>query len=148
MSDINGWTQTLSGMPAVGASAERKKTMSMRDIELFTEITGDRNPLHYDEALARESMFGGLIVQGGVTSGMLNAIVAEDLPGPGSVFLGMELKFSKAVFVGDTVTGRVEVKTVREDKPICTIAVSVTNQKGDVCLSGTATTYTTPLKRD
>jgi acyl dehydratase len=148
MSNANGWTRTLRGMPAVAASAERQKTMSMRDIELFTEITGDRNPLHYDEALARESMFGGLIVQGGVTSGMLNALVAEDLPGPGTVFLGMELKFSKAVFVGDTVTGRVEVTTVREDKPICTLAVSVTNQNGEVCLSGTATTYTTPLKRD
>jgi acyl dehydratase len=146
MSTTNGWTRTLAGMPAPGASAERQKTMTLRDIELFTEITGDRNPLHYDEALAKTSPFGGLIVQGGVTSGMLNAIVAEDLPGPGSVFLGMELKFSKGVLVGDTVTGKVVVKTVREDKPICTIEVSVTNQHGDVCLSGTATTFTTPLK--
>lgn len=146
MSEINVWARTLQGMPRAEATAERRKTMSMRDIELFTEITGDRNPLHYDEALVRKSIFGGLIVQGGVTSGLLNAIVAEDLPGPGSVFLGMELKFSKAVFVGDTVTARVVVKTVREDKPICTIEVGVTNQNGDVCLSGTATTYTTPLK--
>jgi len=146
MSGNNGWSRTLRGMPAAGASAERRKTMSMRDIELFTEITGDRNPLHYDEALAKQSAFGGLIVQGGVTSGMLNAIVAEDLPGPGTVFLGMELKFSRGVLVGDTVTGRVEVKTVREDKPICTVEVAVTNQKGEVCLNGTATTYTMPLK--
>jgi acyl dehydratase len=146
MSDINGWTRTLKGMPTPGATAEHTKTMSMRDIELFTEITGDRNPLHYDEALAKASPFGGLIVQGGVTSGILNAIVAEELPGPGSVFLGMELKFSKGVLVGDTVTGKVTVKTVREDKPICTIEVSVTNQHGDVCLSGTATTFTTQLK--
>jgi acyl dehydratase len=146
MSEKNGWTRTLGGMPVAGASAEHSKTMTMRDIELFTEITGDRNPLHYDEALAKASPFGGLIVQGGVTSGILNAIVAEKLPGPGSVFLGMELKFSKGVLVGDTVTGKVTVKTVREDKPICTIEVSVTNQHGDVCLSGTATTFTTPLK--
>ena len=135
-------------MPKVGAVAERNKTMSTRDIELFTEMTGDRNPLHYDQALARSSIFGGLIVQGGVTSGILNALVAEDVPGPGTVFLGMELKFSKAVHVGDTIKGRVEVKTVRADKPICTIEVSVINQNGDVCLSGTATTYTTPLKQD
>ena len=135
-------------MPKVGAVAERNKTMSTRDIELFTEITGDRNPLHYDQALARSSVFGGLIVQGGVTSGILNALVAEDVPGPGTVFLGMELKFPKAVYVGDTIKGRVEVKTVRADKPICTIEVNVTNQNGDVCLSGTATTYTTPLKQD
>lgn len=145
MSGIGGWSKSMRGMPQVGAHAERNKTMGLRDIELFTEMTGDRNPLHYDEELARKSMFSGLIVQGGVTTGLLNAIVAEDLPGPGSVFLGMELKFSKAVYVGDTATARVEVKSVREDKPICTLEVSVTNQHGDVCLSGTATTYTTPL---
>jgi acyl dehydratase len=136
MSQINGWSKALRGMPQVGTNTKRKKTVSMRDVELFTEITGDRNPLHYDETLARESTFGGLIVQGGVTSGILNAIVAEDIPGPGTVFLGMELKFSKAVYVGDTITGRVEVKSVREDKPICTLEVSVTNQHGDLCLSG------------
>jgi acyl dehydratase len=133
-------------MPAAGASAERSRTVGKHEIELFTEITGDRNPLHYDEAAAKASLFGGLIVQGGVTSGILNAVVAEDLPGPGTVFLGTELKFVKAVYVGDTITGRVEVTKVREDKPICNLAVWVRNQKGEVCLSGTATTYTAPLR--
>jgi acyl dehydratase len=146
MAAQNGWAGTLHGMPSSGQVATRSKTTSMRDVELFTEITGDRNPLHYDEALARASPFGGLIVQGGITSGMLNALVAEDLPGPGTVFLGMDLKFVKAVYVGDTITGRVELTSVREDKPICTMAVKVTNQKGELCLSGVATTYTTPLK--
>ena len=141
----NGWIGTIKGMPKVGASAERSRTVGKREIGLFTEITGDRNPLHYDEEVAAKSLFGGLIVQGGVTSGILNAIVAEDLPGPGTVFLGTELKFVKAVYVGDTITGKVEVATVREDKPICTISVSVRNQKGETCLSGTATTYTAPL---
>ena len=144
--ETNGWGATIKGMPATGASAERSKAVGMREIELFTEITGDRNPLHYDEEAARKSLFGGLIVQGGVTSGILNAIVAEDLPGPGTVFLGTELKFVKAVYVGDTITGRVEVTKVREDKPICTLVVSVRNQKNEICLSGTATTYTAPLK--
>ena len=147
MNDMaDGWTGTIAGMPKLGAFAERSKTVGMRDIELFTEITGDRNPLHYDERLAKESLFKGLIVQGGVTSGMLNAIVAQDLPGPGTVFLGMELKFVKAVYVGDSITGRVEITSVRPDKPICTIAVSVRNQKNEPCLTGTATTYTAPLK--
>jgi acyl dehydratase len=140
-----GWAGTIAGMPRAGASAERSKTVGMRDIELFTEITGDRNPLHYDERAARASRFKGLIVQGGVTSGMLNAIVAEDLPGPGTVFLSMELEFTKAVYVGDTITGRVEVLAVRPDKPICTLAVSVRNQRGEECLAGRATTYTAPL---
>jgi acyl dehydratase len=148
MSDMaDGWAGTIIGMPSPGANAERSKTVGMRDIELFTQITGDRNPLHYDERAARESLFKGLIVQGGVTSGILNAIVAEDLPGPGTVFLGMELKFVKAVYVGDTITGRVEVISARSDKPICTIAVSVRNQNGEACLTGTATTYTAPLQR-
>jgi acyl dehydratase len=121
--------------------------VGQRDIELFTEMTGDRNPLHFDPDAARDSLFGGLIVQGGVTSGILNALVAEDLPGPGSVFLGVEWKFVKAVYVGDTITGRVEVTHVRTDKPICILATTVRNQNGDLCLSGSATTYTTPLRR-
>ena len=146
MTTANGWARTILGMPSVGNVAERSRSVGMREIELFTEITGDRNPLHYDEAAARASLFGGLIVQGGVTSGILNAIVAEQLPGPGTVFLGTELKFVKAVYVGDTITGRVEVTSVRSDKPICTLAVSVRNHKGELCLSGTATTYTAPLR--
>jgi acyl dehydratase len=128
----DGWAGTIAGMPKEGAAAERSKTVGMRDIELFTEITGDQNPLHYDERAARESLFKGLIVQGGVTSGMLNAIVAQDLPGPGTVFLSMELKFVKAVYVGETITARVEIMSVWSDKSICTIAVSVRNQKGDL----------------
>jgi acyl dehydratase len=145
MTTAPGWIGTIKGMPAVGAAATRRKSMTRRDIELYTEITGDRNPLHYDEEAARASLFGGLIVQGGITTGILNALVAEDLPGPGSVFLAMELKFAKAVFVGDTVTGRVEVTKVRADKPICNLSVTIENQNGDVCLSGAATTYTAPL---
>jgi acyl dehydratase len=119
--------------------------MNMRDIELFTEMTGDRNPLHYDEELARNSIFGGLIVQGGVTSGILNALVAEQLPGPGTVFLNCEWKFIKAVMVGDEVTGRIEIIEARDDKPICKMRTTVTNQNGDICLSGTAMTYTVPV---
>ena len=117
----------------------------MRDVEAFSEMTGDRNPLHYDQELAERSVFGKLIVQGGVTSGILNAIVAEDLPGPGTVFLGVEWKFSKAVGVGEEITGRVEVTKVRGDKPITTLSTTIRNAAGDVCLSGTATTFTVPL---
>ncbi|TAM90526.1 MAG: MaoC family dehydratase [Candidimonas sp.] len=146
MSNKQGWNKTLRGMPAVGARAARSRKITRKDIELFTELTGDHNPLHYDEKLAKASVFGGLIVQGGVTSGILNAVVAEDIPGPGTVFLGMELKFSKGVYVGDEITGEVSVKSVREDKPICTLDVAVRNQHGDICLNGTATTYTVPLK--
>jgi acyl dehydratase len=140
-----GWVGTVKGMPAVGAFAERSRVVTMRDIEAFTEMTGDRNPLHYDRALAESTVFGKLIVQGGVTSGILNAIVAEDLPGPGTVFLGVEWKFSKAVGVDEEITGRVEVTKVRDDKPITTLMTTIRNAAGEICLAGTATTYTVPL---
>lgn len=140
------WDKTVKGMPPVGAIAELSRTTSMRDVEMFTEMTGDRNPLHYDEALAAATPFGGLIVQGGVTSGLLNAVVAEDIPGPGTVFLGVEWRFVKAVRVGETITARVEVVSARPDKPICTLKTSVVNAAGEECLTGIAATYTMPLK--
>ena len=144
----SGWTGTRRGKPTVGAVAERQRTTRAEDIARFSEMSGDFNPLHYDEALARASVFGRLIVQGGVTTGLLNATVAEDLPGPGTVFLGVEWKFVKAVGVGDTLTARVEVLTVRDDKPICTLQTTIRDQHGDICVSGTATTYTVPLAKD
>ena len=140
------WERTIKGKPALGAAAERSRRTSMRDIERFSEMTGDMNPLHYDADLASKTPFGGLIVQGGVTSGILNALVAEDLPGPGTVFLGVEWKFTKAVGVDEEITGRIEITSVRDDKPICTFATTVRDASGDVCLTGTATTYTVPLK--
>ncbi len=117
----------------------------MQDVTMFSEMTGDRNPLHYDAAFAAVSPFGELIVQGGVTSGLLNAVVAEDLPGPGTVFLGVQWRFLKAVAVGEEITARVEVVTVRDDKPICTLATTVRNARAEVCLSGSAVTYTVQL---
>ena len=145
---LPAWDLTLNGRPSVGASAERSRRTCMRDVEMFSEMTGDRNPLHYDAALAARSPFGGLIVQGGVTSGLLNAVVAEDLPGPGTVFLGVEWRFLKAVAVGEEITGRVEVTAVRDDKPICTLETTVRNGRGEVCLAGTAVTWTAPLRPD
>lgn len=122
----------------VGDTASRQRTVTERDIELFTEITGDRNPLHYDEDAALRSRFGGIIVQGGVTSGLLNAVVAEDLPGPGSAFLHVDWRFTAPVRPGDTITAEVEVVAVRDDKPITTLDCRITNQDGVEVLTGTA----------
>jgi acyl dehydratase len=99
-----------NGMPAVGQTARRSRTVVPRDIELFTEISGDRNPLHYDETVAQATQFGGIVVQGGVTSAILNAVVAEDLPGPGTVFLQVNWSFKAPVRPRDTITGEVEVR--------------------------------------
>ena len=145
--NVDGWKGVIKGRPEVGAFAERSRRTRMEDIIAFTEMTGDRNPLHYDRELAEASVIGKLIVQGGVTSGILNAIVAEDLPGPGAVFLSVEWKFVKAVGVDELITGRVEVKEVRPDKPICKLETSVRNEKGEPCLTGTATVYTVPLAK-
>jgi acyl dehydratase len=135
-----------AGAPQVGQRASRSREVSSGDIELFTAISGDRNPLHYDEALARASKFGGIIVQGGITSAILNAVVAEDLPGPGTVFLSVAWSFKAPVRPGDRITGSVEVVSVRTDKPITTLKTTVTRDDGVVALDGTAVCYTMPLR--
>jgi acyl dehydratase len=129
----------------VGQRARRTRVVRERDIELFTELTGDRNPLHYDEARAARSRFGGIIVQGGVTSGLLNAVVAEDLPGPGSVFLHVDWSFRAPVKPGDEITAEVEVLEVRPDKPIAKLRTTITNRDGAVVLEGEALVWTEPL---
>jgi acyl dehydratase len=131
----------VADVPVVGQKASRTREVTARDIELFTELTGDRNPLHYDEDFAARTRFGGLVVQGGVTSGLLNAVVAEDLPGPGSVFLHVDWSFRAPVRPGDTITAEVEVLEARADKPVTRLATVVTNQAGDVVLDGTALVY-------
>jgi acyl dehydratase len=122
----------------VGQTARRTREVTTRDIELFTELTGDRNPLHLDEAVAARTRFGGIIVQGGVTTGLLNAVVAEDLPGPGSVFLHTDWSFKAPVRPGDEITAEVEVLEVREDKPLTRLRTTITKQDGTVVVDGTA----------
>jgi acyl dehydratase len=129
----------------VGDKAARTRTVRERDIELFTELTGDRNPLHYDERAAAASRFGGIIVQGGVTSGLLNAVVAEELPGPGSVFLHVHWDFKAPVRPGDEITAEVEVLELREDKPLTKLRTTITNQEGTIVLDGSALVWTEPV---
>lgn len=147
MTDVkDGWKGVLKGKPSKGQTATRSRTTKMEDIHAFTEMTGDRNPVHYDKELAQKTPFGKLIVQGGVTTGLLNACVAEDLPGPGTVFLNTNLNFKKAVGVGEAITAKVELTSVRDDKPICQMKVEISDSAGDQCVEGTATTYTMPLE--
>ena len=132
-------------MPEIGDTARRTRKVTRRDIELFTEMSGDRNPLHYDEEAASRSRFGGIIVQGGVTSGLLNAVVAEDLPGPGTVFLQGEWSFEAPVRPGDEITAEVEVLEARQDKPLTKLRTTITNQDATVVLDGTALVWTEPI---
>jgi acyl dehydratase len=133
------------GVPSVGDAAWRSRRVTNADIEHFTAMSGDRNPLHYDDAAAASTPFERIVVQGGVTSAILNAVVAEDLPGPGTVFLNTNWDFKAPVHPGDTITGKVEVTSVRADKPICELSVSVARHDGVIVLEGSAVTYTFSL---
>lgn len=133
------------GMPEIGQKARRSREVTARDIEAFTELSGDHNPLHYDAAAAKASRFGEIVVQGGVTSAILNAVVAEELPGPGTVFLNVNWAFKAPVRPGDTITGEVEVTKVRADKPISELRTRVIRDDGTVVLEGEAVCYTMAL---
>lgn len=135
-----------NGIPNVGQTAQRSRDVTNRDIELFTDISGDRNPLHYDQNIAASTRFGGIVVQGGVTSAILNAVVAEDLPGPGTVFLQVNWNFKAPVRPGDTITGEVRVTKVREDKPITELETRVFTADGTTVLDGNAVCYTMPIQ--
>lgn len=128
--------------PAPGQTAERSRLVEQSDIERFTAISGDRNPIHYDERSAARTPFGRIVVQGGITTAILNAVVAEDLPGPGTVFLNTNLNFTAPVHPGDTITGRIEIMSVRQDKPICELKATVTRQDGVTVVEGSAVSYT------
>src|SRR3954454_19249772 len=127
-----------------GDVARRSRTVQASDIELFTSMTGDRNPIHYDPDLAAATRFGGIVVQGGVTTGLLNALVAEDLPGPGSVFLQVSWRFLAPVRPGDVLTAEAVVTSVRADKPVTGLDTTITNQNGVVVLDGSAVVWRDP----
>ena len=132
-------------MPAldlvVGQKATRSNTFTQRHVDLYAEISGDRNPLHFDEDFVGRTAFGRPVVHGGLTSGILNALVAEDMPGPGTVFMKMELEFTAPVYVGDTITAAATVTDLHSHKPVCTLEVEVTREDGAVVLRGTTVCY-------
>lgn len=135
------------GAPKVGDKGSLTRKVEATDIEVFTAMSGDRNPLHYDVKLAAQTALGGIVVQGGVTTSILNAVVAERLPGPGTVFLEVNWKFISPVRPGDEITGEVEVVEVREDKPVTKLVTRGVRGDGVVAVEGVAVCYTFPLSR-
>lgn len=125
----------------VGQTATRHLTLTADHVRKYSEISGDHNPLHYDEAFAAATPFKRLVVQGGLTTGLLHALVATDLPGPGSVFMSQNWKFTAPVFIDDTITARVEVLSVHATKPVTQLAVRITRQDGVTVLEGEAWCY-------
>jgi acyl dehydratase len=117
-------------------------TLTDEHVQKFAEISGDRNPLHFDEAFAAGTKFGRLVVQGGLTTGLLHALVAMDLPGPGTVFLSQHWKFVAPVFIGDTITAHAEVLSVHPAKPVTQLRVHIERDDGTTVLEGEAWCYT------
>ena len=132
-----GWTP-----PAVGTRATWTRTFGVEEVEAFARITGDRNPLHFDADFAGRTRLGRLVVQGGLTTGLFNALVAMELPGPGSVFLHQEWDYPAPVYVGDTVTAEAEVIEARADKPITRLRCVAPRTDGTDVLRGECVVYT------
>lgn len=128
--------------PVVGQTATRSVTFTADHVETYARLTGDRNPLHFDEAFTAGTRFGRLLVQGGLTTGVLNALVAMDLPGPGSVFISHNWRFTGPVYIGDTVTAVATVLSVHASKPVTQLGIRITRQDGEVVLEGEAWCYT------
>jgi len=123
----------------VGDSAEITKTIEQADIEAFADVTGDHNPVHIDEEFAKTTRFGKRIAHGMLTASLISSVLATELPGEGSVYLGQTLQFVAPVFPGDEITARVTVKEMREDKPIVKLETVCVNQRDEVVIRGEAT---------
>jgi acyl dehydratase len=132
----------MAGLPLEpGQTASRSITLTADHVRTYAEMTGDYNPLHFDEEFAAGTPFGQLVVQGGLTTGLLHALAAMDMPGPGTVFLSQNWKFTAPVFIGDTITAEAEVVTIHETKPVCQLAISVKRADGETVLEGETWCY-------
>ena len=131
---------------SVGQKATRSITLNSEHVKAYAEMTGDHNPLHFDEVFASKTKFKKLVVQGGLTTGLLHALVAMDMPGPGTVFLSQNWKFTAPVFIGDTITAEAEILSIHASKPVTQLKVSITRQDGESVLEGEAWCYTFQLE--
>ena len=128
--------------PTVGQRATRSLKLEVEHVKKFAEITGDYNPLHFDKDFVSKTKFKELVVQGGLTTGLMHALVAMDMPGPGTVFLSQNWKFTAPVYIGDTITAEATVLSVHASKPVTQMSVTVKRQTGEVVLEGEVWCYT------
>lgn len=122
----------------IGQTASVSRTISAQDISAFAGLTGDNNPIHFDEEYARQTRFGRPIAHGILVAGLVSAVIGTQLPGPGTIYLHQEMDFRRPVYPGDTITATVEVSAIRPDKPIVTLATRCANQEGQIVLEGKA----------
>ncbi|MCH8010182.1 MAG: MaoC family dehydratase [Chloroflexi bacterium] len=122
----------------VGQRATRELVVDEEMVRKYAEITGDYNPLHFDAEFAAHTRFGRLMAQGGIATGMLHALVAMEMPGPGSVFMRQSWTFPAPVYIGDTLRAEATVKSVRAKRNMAELEFEVKNQDGTVVLNGEA----------
>ena len=123
----------------IGQKASVCKRFTDADVRAFADISLDVNPIHTDEAYAKTTIFGRRIVHGILTSGLISAVLANKLPGPGTIYLGQELSFRAPVYLGDEITAEVEITEIRTDKKILKLRTTCTNQDGKAVITGFAT---------
>ena len=123
----------------IGKKATYTKVCTAEDIQLFAKVSGDINPVHLDDDYAQTTRFGQRIAHGMYTGALISAALGIELPGPGTIYLGQELKFKAPVFLGDTVTVELEVESIRQDKAIVTLNCTCTKQDATVVAVGKAT---------
>ena len=131
---------------SIGQKAKRSIRLTADHVKTFADLSGDYNPLHFDESFVAKTRFKKLVVQGGLTTGLLHALVAMDMPGPGTVFLSQDWKFTSPVFIGDTITAEAEVISKHETKPVTQLKIKITRQDGETVLEGEAWCYTFSAK--
>lgn len=122
----------------VGQTAEFSKTFSAEDLAAFAEASGDHNPVHLDETFAAATPFGKRIAHGMLVAGLISAVLGTKMPGPGTIYMGQNLKFKTPVYIGDTITVRAEVLTIRSGRPIATISTNCYNQDNKLVIEGEA----------
>ncbi len=123
----------------IGQKASVQKTFTAADVTAFAGISLDVNPIHMSDKYAEGTIFGKRIVHGILTSGLISAVLANKLPGPGTIYLGQELRFTSPVYLGDDITAEVEIVEIREDKKIIKLSTTCTNQDGKKVITGIAT---------
>ncbi|HEX7334400.1 MAG TPA: MaoC family dehydratase [Pyrinomonadaceae bacterium] len=132
---------------SIGDSAEITKTIEQADVDAFAGVTGDHNPVHVDEEFAKTTRFGRRIAHGMLTASLISSVLANKLPGEGSIYLGQTLQFVAPVFPGDEITARVTVKEIREGKPILKLETICINQREEIVIRGEATVLAADKRR-
>lgn len=121
-----------------GQSASVSRTITAEDIETFAELSGDRNPIHFDEEYAAKTRFGQRIAHGMLSAGLISTVIGMHLPGPGAIYLSQELKFLRPVLIGDTITATATISATIPEKRILVLTTECTNQRGESVIKGEA----------